>query len=271
MENNNIVEDNNNIIENKLKEVDKTMDNIITDKINEIMEKNPNAFGTEDEPNKKPVITPTIVEDQVKDDPTPPESWVETPKSSPELVVDQTPELITPVAAQTFRRIDSLESKIDSLGKDILEVMNAALELTKSHDSLVANIQSSILEKMTATPKKARKQKVELYSENQLKRYDAILSLFEEKSGKSQRDLTNGVNQKIAAQYGYTVGKIGKSNTADHILSKVAKDYSHGNPLKEDYSVLDIDSYLEQVISYVLYITGATFEDPGLVIEEAVE
>ena len=81
-------------------------------------------------------------------------------------------------------------------------------------------------------------------------RYKQMLDHFTEKSGKTQRDLTNGVNQMIASAYDYTVGKPGNSNTADHILAKVAKDNEVDS---EKY--LSVEGYLTQVEEYVTFIT----------------
>jgi hypothetical protein len=255
-----------NIIDEKLDKVDETVDSIITNKINAIMEQNPDSFD-----NPTPVnVEPTVIEDEVREDNTPPESWLGKPEesvkvveqqlvqdpqvqqsddlTSDDLVVGKTPELVSPVQAATFRKIEELE-------RNVVELMSAVVELTKSHDALSTNIQSSVLERMSNVKPKQTRRKAPLYTEEQEAAYKKMLDHFTDKSGKTQRDLTNGVNQMIASAYDYTVGKPGNSNTADHILAKVAKDSEVD---KENY--LSVDKYLEQVKKYVVFITGSQID-----------
>ena len=243
-----------NIVDEKLDKVDETVDSIITNKINAIMEKNPDAFEKQQEPIN---MEPTVVESVVKQDDTPPESWneeevdeepvkaVDQPLTSSNLAVSNTPELVSPVQAETFRKIEELE-------RNVVELMSAVVELTNSHDALTTNIQSSVLERMNNVKPKQTRRKAPLYTEEQEARYKRMLEHFTEKSGKTQRDLTNGVNQMIASAYDYTVGKPGNSNTADHILAKVAKDF------EVDEKFLSVDGYLSQVEEYVVFITKSS-------------
>ena len=154
-----------------------------------------------------------------------------------------TPELITPVQAETFRKLDRIEADLETL-------MKAVLELTKSHDGLCDNIQSTVLESMSTAPKKTRKRKEELYNDTQEELYRKILKYFTDKTGKTQRDLTNGTNQMVAAVHDYTIGQPGESNSADFILAKVGKDHSVDNT-----KYLSVDSYLDIVKEYVMFIT----------------
>lgn len=236
-----------NVINKKLEQVDQTVDSVLTDKINQIMNQNPESF------KESPAIdlAPKVVSSEVTEDQTPPESWeadtvmeapVEAPIKSEDLNVTSNPELVTPVVAEIFRKLEEQE-------KNVVELMSAVVELTKSHDALVTNIQSSVLEKMTAKPRQTRRKEA-LFSPEQEEKYKQMLDHFTEKSGKTQRDLTNGVNQMIASAYDYTVGKPGNSNTADHILAKVAKDNEVDS---EKY--LSVEGYLTQVEEYVTFIT----------------
>ena len=159
-----------------------------------------------------------------------------------EAKIGQTPELISPVQAETFRKLDRIESDIETL-------MKAVLELTKSHDGLCDNIQTTVIESMTA-PKKVRKRKEELYTSEQEAMYKKILKYFTDKTGKTQRDLTNGTNQMVAAVHNYSLGQPGDSNTADFILAKVSKDYAVDNK-----KYLSVDQYLDIVKEYVIFIT----------------
>tara|TARA_Y100001972_G_C7599225_1_gene300270 strand:+ start:274 stop:1056 length:783 start_codon:yes stop_codon:yes gene_type:complete len=258
-----------NIVDEKLDKIDKTVDSIITNKINAIMEQNP------DIDNPTPVsMEATVIEDEVREDSTPPDSWLGKPEesikaveqeiiqevqqknidkhvsglTSDDLVVGKTPELVSPVQAETFRKIENLE-------RNVVELMSAVVELTKSHDALVTNIQSSVLERMKNVKPKQPRRKAPLYTEEQEAKYKKMLDHFTNKSGKTQRDLTNGVNQMIASAYDYTVGKPGNSNTADHILAKVAKDHEIDMEL-----YLSVDGYLKQVEEYVLFITKSSIE-----------
>ena len=155
-----------NIVDEKLDKVDKTVDSIITNKINAIMEQNPGSFENLDKVN----VEPTVIESVVKADNTPPESWkeeseepvkaIEQPLTSDDLVVGKTPELVSPVQAETFRKIEELE-------RNVVELMSAVVELTKSHDALTTNIQSSVLERMSAVKPKQVRRKAPLYTEEQ--------------------------------------------------------------------------------------------------------
>lgn len=239
----------------KLKEMDASVQSLIAEKINEIKGLNPDAF-----PNTERT---GIVEDVLSEEGQPPASWdsdhiedeavdtvldVDTeikPKETDEVMgkkVDPIPELITPVQAETFRKIEELE-------KHTVELMSAVVELTKSHDALCTNLQTSIMERMTVATKKPRK-KIEHFTAEQEERYKVALQRFEDNCGKSQRDLTNGVNQKIVSKYDYTVGKPGNSNTADHILTKVNKDHM------ADSKYLNVDQYIQSVEEYVNFITN---------------
>jgi len=283
------IENNNNI------DMAKSMDNVISSKINEILEKHPGSFEKGDNPMKSKLIESTTQNTQ-----DPPASWKKEAVSAEAVVrpkeqdeewdlerrieeeeiekriteqedeseedkmmrlyerekvakarqqkleqeaeIDQTPELISPVQAETFRKLDSIESDIETL-------MKAVLELTKSHDGLCDNIQTTVIESMAA-PKKVRKRKEELYTPAQEEMYKKLLKYFSSKTGKTQRDLTNGTNQMVAAVHSYNLGQPGNSNTADFILAKVSKDYAVDNT-----KYLSVDKYLALVKDYVMFIT----------------
>ncbi len=298
--------------ENENIDMAKSMDNVISNKINEILDKHPGSFEKGDTPLKSEIIESTTQPTQ-----EPPESWKKEAVSAEAVVrakiedeewelerrieeeelekriedaeeeklmeieeeklmesdedkiarlheikqvakarqqklkqkaemqkaeIDQTPELISPVQAETFRKLDRIESDIETL-------MKAVLELTKSHDGLCDNIQTTVIESMTA-PKKVRKRKEELYTSEQETMYKKILKYFTDKTGKTQRDLTNGTNQMVAAVHNYSLGQPGDSNTADFILAKVSKDYAVDNK-----KYLSVDQYLDIVKEYVIFIT----------------
>ena len=124
--------------------------------------------------------------------------------------------------------------------------------LTESHDSLCANIQSAILESMQAAQIKTRRKssKVKHFSDTQEEAYKVLLAHFTESTGKTQRDLTNGVNQLIASSHGYSVGKPSNCAASEHILAKVAKDYE----IDSD-KYLSVDGYIENVRNYIQFIT----------------
>lgn len=271
-------------MDNKNENVADAIDNVITGKINQIIENNPSMSKGE--------IKSEVIESTISDKAEPPESWkssldgsvehdddsyigldekaaeeddveIETAIEEPEkkemlkehvekhnieerfanAEVSQTPELLTPVTAETFRRLDRIEGDLETL-------MKAVLELTKSHDGLCANIQSTVLESMSAAPRKTRKKKEELYSNEQEVKYKKILEHFTTKTGKTQRELTNGVNQMVASTHDYTIGAPGDCNSADFILAKVSKDYAVDNT-----KYLSVDQYLELVKDYVIFIT----------------
>lgn len=239
------------------------VDNIIAEKINEIMKARPGVFenaiedtiestteelpeyGTSTEEVQSTVEAVVTSEDAIVDKELDKEeslSDIADDELSGLERVDPQPELVSPVAAETFRKIDELE-------KHVVELMSAVVELTKSHDSLCSNIQNTVMENLN-TSKRGKKVKAVMYTEAQDDIYKKCLDIFKEKTGKTQRELTNGVNQLVSSMHGYTIGKPGGSTAAEHILSKVAKDHA-----KDNEKYLSIDSYLESVKDYVTFIT----------------
>ena len=241
------------------KQIDQ-VDNIIAEKINEIMKSRPGVFTQEEDViedtiestteelpkygNATEEVSSTVEavvtsEDVIVDKELDKE---ESLSDIPDDIIDPQPELISPVAAETFRKIDELE-------KHVVELMSAVVELTKSHDSLCSNIQTTVMENLN-TSKRGKKVKAVMYTEAQDDIYKKCLDIFKEKTGKTQRELTNGVNQLVSSMHDYTIGKPGGSPAAEHILSKVAKDHA-----KDNEKYLSIDSYLESVKDYVRFIT----------------
>jgi|SaaInlV_100m_DNA_2_1039680.scaffolds.fasta_scaffold03336_3 hypothetical protein len=176
---------------------------------------------------------------------------------SPNYVVDEllfsSDEQNTEETLVEFRNQDPVIKRLD-------EIQNYLIELTKSHDSLITNLQSTIVESMaTIRAAKAptkRRLKTTKYTEDHENYYKAILEAFTQKTGKNQRDLTNGVNQLVASNHGYSIGKPSECAASEHILTKVAKD----NEVNADY--LTVDKYLDTVKEYVKFITGISVEPP---------
>jgi len=212
------------------------------DRINNMLEKQINEVVAQQKSEASEKVNEEVINEEVTKEPISDEELMQSEyEINEESEINKEDE----ITAADYVDSNSIEARLD-------RIESVLVTLTESHDSLCSNIQTAVLASMQASQTKVRKksEKAKRYTSEQEDTYKALLAHFTESTNKTQRDLTNGVNQLIASSHGYSVGKPSGCAASEHILAKVAKDHEI-DPDKH----LSIEGYLDSVNSYVQFIT----------------